>query len=117
MIALILFFATAFNYSTPATGHLFFQSSADRVTLTGRVSCAKCEGIQPMHKGYTNLTWALYSVSQGDEIVFVANNATYKLNGDHDQLLKYIANKATVSGRLEGTTLTVESIGRPTKRK
>ena len=63
-----------------------------------------------MHKGYTNWTWALHSVSEGDDIVFIVGKTTYKLQGDPDKLLKYIASKATVTGQLDGTTLNVETI-------
>ena len=93
------------------------QFPTDNVTLTGRVSCSKCEGVQPMHKGYTNWTWALHSVSEGDDIVFIVGKTTYKLQGDQDKLSKYLAGKATVTGQLEGTTLKVETIQSPSKSK
>jgi hypothetical protein len=92
-------------------------SSPTKVTLTGKVSCAHCEGIQPMHKGYTQFSWALYSVSQGDDIVLVARDKTYKLRGNKDQLLKFMCDNARVSGRLEGATLVTETIGRATKNE
>ena len=93
------------------------QFPTDNVTLTGRVSCSKCEGVQPTHKGYTNWTWALHSVSEGDDIVFIVGKTTYKLQGDPEKLLKYIASKATVTGQLEGATLKVETIKSPSKGK
>jgi hypothetical protein len=86
-------------------------------TLTGRVSCGHCEGIQPMHKGYTQFSWALYSVGQGDEIVLVAADKTYKLRGNEDKLLKFMGDKARVTGRLQGTTLEVGTIGRASKNE
>ena len=86
-------------------------------TLTGKVSCGHCEGIQPTHKGYTQFSWALYSVSQGDDIVLVARDKTYKLQGDKDQLLKFMGDNTRVSGRLQGTTLEVETIGRASKNE
>jgi hypothetical protein len=54
------------------------------VTLTGTLSCGHCQGIQPMHKGYTQFSWALNSVSQGDDIVLVGHDQGYKLRGDKD---------------------------------
>jgi hypothetical protein len=86
------------------------------VTLTGTVSCAHCQGIQPLHKGYTQWTWALHAVGEGDGIVFLVGDKTYDLLGERDQLLKYMSFKATVTGRLEGNTLEVQSIGRPTRK-
>jgi len=87
------------------------------VTLTGKVSCGHCEGIQTMHKGYTQFSWAFYSVSQGDDIVLVARDKTYKLHGDIDRILKFMCDQARVTGRLEGTTLQMETIGRATKNE
>jgi hypothetical protein len=52
----------------------------------------------------------LYSVRQGDDIILVASTKTYKLSGDREQLLKYIADKATVTGRLDGNVFEV-SVG------
>jgi hypothetical protein len=87
------------------------------ITITGTVSCAHCQGIQPMHKGYTQFSWALYSVSQGDDIVLVVKNKTYKLDGDKKQILKYMSEKTRVTGRLDGSTLTVETIGHAAKNE
>lgn len=85
-------------------------SPSGKVTLTGTVSCAKCQGVQPLHKGYTRYTWALQSVSQGDDIVFVVGNDIYNLEGDKNQLLKHMEDKVTLNGDLQGRTLIVETI-------
>jgi hypothetical protein len=90
------------------------SASAD-VTLTGTMSCARCQGIQPMHKGYTQFSWALQSVSEGDDIVLVTQNKVYKLQGDKDQLLKFMSAKVTVTGLVDGTTMDVARIGRAAK--
>ena len=93
-----------------------FARAVSTVTLTGLVTCAHCVGNQPMHKGYTPWTWALESVKhQGDDIVLVVGDKIYKLQGNQDQILKYIADKATVTGRLDGNILSVETIGKPGK--
>jgi hypothetical protein len=39
-----------------ATASTLSQTSAGHVTLTGRVSCAKCGPWEPLHKGYTRWT-------------------------------------------------------------
>jgi hypothetical protein len=91
--------------------------TAGNVTLTGTVSCAKCQGMQPLHKGYTRYSWALQSVSQGDDIVFVVGNDIYKLQGGKDQLLKYMEAKATLSGELEGHTLIVRTLSPASKTR
>jgi hypothetical protein len=89
--------------------------SVTDVTLTGRVSCRHCEGIQPWHKGYTQYSWALNSVAQGDDVILVSGDKTYTLEGDKDQVLKFMCEKARISGHLEAATLNVQAIGRPAK--
>jgi hypothetical protein len=91
------------------------RSAPTDVTLTGTVSCGHCQGIQPMHKGYTQFSWALNSVSQGDDIVLVGQDQVYKLQGDKDRLLKFMSAKARVTGRLDGSTLEVQTIDRAVK--
>ena len=98
---------------TSRSGH----SAPTEVTLTGTVSCGHCQGIQPMHKGYTQFSWALNSVSQGDDIVLVSRDQVYKLQGNTDNLLKFMSAKARATGRLDGSTLAVETIGRAPKGK
>jgi hypothetical protein len=91
------------------------HSANTETTLTGTMSCARCQGIQPMHKGYTQFSWALQSVSQGDDIVLVTQDKIYKLQGDKDQLLKFMSVKVKVTGFVDGTTMDVATIGRATK--
>lgn len=109
--------ASVAAFLSPLTAQAVSQASTNNVTLTGTVSCSRCQGIQPLHKGYTRWTWALRSVSEGDDIVLVVGDNTYKLQGDKDQLLKYMERKATVTGNLEGRTLTVQTIARPEKQR
>jgi hypothetical protein len=91
-----------------------YSATTNEVTLTGTLSCAHCQGIQPMHKGYTQFTWALHSVDLGDGIVLVSQNKVYTLEGDKSQLLPFMSAKARVTGHLDGDTLEVLSIHRYT---
>jgi hypothetical protein len=93
------------------------RSAPTEITLPGTLSCGHCQGIQPMHKGYTRFSWALYSVSQGDDIVLLSRDQIYKLQGDKDNLLKFMSAKARVTGNLDGSTLVVERIGRAAKNE
>ena len=93
-----------------------FAHPVNSVTFTGLVTCAHCVGYQTVHKGYTPWTWALESVKhRGDDIILVVGDKIYKLQGNQDEILKYIADKATVTGRLDGNILSVETIGKPGK--
>jgi hypothetical protein len=103
-------------FVAPPTGAVRSAHSAPtEVTLTGTLSCGHCQGVQPMHKGYTQYSWALNSVSQGDDIVLVGPDQVYKLQGDKEKLLKFMSARARVTGRLDGSTLEVETIVRAVK--
>jgi len=93
------------------------RAATDEVTLTGSVICAHCQGVL-LSKGWTQYRWGIYSVNHGDDIVLVVKDKEYKLQGDKDQLLKFMyGRKATVTGYLDGNTLEVETIGRAVKNK
>jgi hypothetical protein len=111
VFALASLVALSFLVTVPS-----FAQPVNSVTFTGLVTCAHCVGNQPMHKGFTPWTWARESVkNQGDDIVMVVGDKIYKLQGNKDEILKYIADKATVTGHLDGGTLQVEMIGKPGK--
>lgn len=102
----------AFVASSPTLSVRGPSPAPTEVTRVGTVSCGHCQGIQPTHKGFTPFSWALNSVSQGDDIVLVSRNQVYRLQGDKEQLLRVMSTKARVTGRLDGDTLSVETIGR-----
>jgi hypothetical protein len=90
------------------------KPAATDVNLTGLLTCAHCVTLQP-RKGFTPWTWATYAVRQGDAVILVVANKTYTVRGDRDLLLKYIADKATVTGHLDGDTILVTAVTRPAK--
>jgi hypothetical protein len=104
-------------FLSPAIVQAVSQKSSNNVTFTGTVSCLRCLGYPPLHKGYTRWTWAVHSVGEGDDIVLVVGDNIYKLQGDKDQLLKYMEDKVEVTGNLEGRTLIVQTIVRPKKKR
>ena len=111
VIFTVLYIASVTAFLAPQRSQAVSEGTTDHnVTFIGTVSCSRCQGIQPLHKGYTRWTWALHSVSEGDEIVLVVGNDIYKLQCDKNQLLKYMESKAKVSGSLKGRTLTVQAI-------
>jgi hypothetical protein len=96
--------------------HAVVQTRTGDVTLTGRVTCSNCVELA-QHKGFTPWSWAMYKLSQGDNIVLLTSEQAYKLQGDRQQLTKFIEDKATVSGHLDANTIKVSNITRPTKGK
>ncbi len=95
---------------------VFARPEVAEVTFTGLVTCSHCVDLA-QHKGFTRWTWAMYRVSQGDGIVFVTSGKTFRLQGNRQQLSKYVEDKATVSGCLEADTIEVTNIDRPAKYK
>jgi hypothetical protein len=49
--------------------------------------------------------------------VLLSRDQIYKLQGDKDNLLKFMSAKARVTGNLDGSTLVVERIGRAAKNE
>ena len=113
-----LYIASVTAFLLPVHVHAASEATSNTsVSLIGTVTCLRCLGYPEIHKGYTRWTWALHSVGEGDDIVLVVGNNIYKLQGDKDQLLKYMEDKVKVTGDLEGRTLTVQTIARPNKRR
>jgi hypothetical protein len=68
----VLYIASVTAFLSPLRVQAVSDATTDnKVTFIGTVSCSRCQGIQPLHKGYTRWTWALHSVSEGDDIVLV----------------------------------------------
>ena len=113
-----LYIASFAVFLSPLRAQSNSEAAAENTaTYIGTVSCSKCQGIQPLHKGYTRWTWALHSISEGDDPVLVVGNDMYKLQGNKDEVLKYMEKKAKVTGDLDGRTLVVKSISRPEKNE
>lgn len=94
----------------------FAQPAVSDVTVTGLITCAHCLDLG-QHKGFTPWSWAMYKVSQGDNIVVVASGNEYNLQGDRRQLSKYMLDKVTIAGHLNANTIEVTSIARPPKER
>jgi hypothetical protein len=109
-------FANVLVLSSLFVASAFAQPVVTDVTLKGSVTCARCLDLS-QHKGFTPWSWAMYKVSQGDDIVFVSSGKIYTLQGDRRELSKYVEDKAIVSGHLDANTIQVTGIVRPPKEK
>ena len=94
----------------------FARPALSNVTLTGNITCSLCSGLT-QHKGFTPWSWAMYKVSQGDDIVFLTQGKFYRLQGDRKQLSKYMEDTVTVSGDLNAETILVTNVARTQKEK
>lgn len=94
----------------------FARVTPTDVSFTGLVTCSQCTQLT-QRKGFTRWSWAMYRLSNGDRLVFVTSDKIYKLQGDREQLSKYVEDKATVTGHLDVDTIEVTNITRSTKEK
>ena len=89
------------------------QSSKDggsaRRELTGVVSDAMC-GRTHMMKDKSEAECLRYCVQQGAKYALVVGEEVYTLEGHQTELNRYAAKAVTVSGRVKGKVVTVESV-------
>lgn len=86
-------------------------------SVIGTVTCYSCRTDNSPHKGYTKWTWALHRVNEGDGIVLIVGNEIFGIEGDTNELLKYMEDKVEVTGRFQRGILFVETIKRPASKK
>ena len=85
---------------------LFAQSAQ---TISGTVTDAMC-GKAHMMKGASAADCARACVKQGSDWALVNGDKVYTLKGDKAQFDKLAGQNVTVKGKVEGKTLTVDSI-------
>jgi hypothetical protein len=90
------------------------QDSGPEKTLTGTVSDAVCKGWHN-RKGQTNYSCSLKCVEDGADYVLVVGKTLYILQGHRTELDKFTGGRATVTGRLTGNTLSVDSVAKVKK--
>ncbi len=78
-------------------------------TLTGTVTDAMC-GAKHMMQGESPEKCTRECVKMGSDYALVVGSKVYTLKGHAADLNKYAGAAVTVSGKLDGTTVTVESV-------
>jgi hypothetical protein len=84
-------------------------SAQTNQTLTGTVSDAMC-GARHMIQGATAAQCTRKCIQQGSEFALVSGGQVYTLKGDKNQLDKLAGQKVTIKGKVNGSTITVDSI-------
>ncbi|MGI9074910.1 MAG: hypothetical protein ACR2JB_27170 [Bryobacteraceae bacterium] len=84
----------------------FSQSSQ---TLTGTVTDTMC-GAKHMMTNVTPAQCTRECVKQGSDYALVSDGKVYTLKGDTKQIDKYAGEAVTVTGKVTGSTVTVNSI-------
>ena len=84
-------------------------SAQSSQTLTGTVSDAMC-GAHHMMQGATAAQCTRECVKQGSDFALVSGGKVYTLKGDKSQFDKLSGQSVTVKGKVDGKTITVDSI-------
>src|SRR5258707_12929259 len=87
------------------------ENSGLEKTFTGTVSNAVCKGWHN-RKGQTNYSCSLKCVEDGADYVLVVGKTLYILQGHRTELDKFAGGRATVTGRLTGNNLSVDSVAK-----
>jgi len=78
-------------------------------TITGAVTDAMC-GAHHMMQGKTPAQCTRECVNQGSDFALASADKVYILKGDKSQLDKFAGQNVTVRGKVDGKTITVDSI-------
>jgi len=89
-----------------SVGAAFAQSSQ---AITGTVTDAMCGG-HHMMQGKTPTECTRECIKQGSDFALASGEKVYILKGDKSQFDKFAGQNVTVKGKIDGKTITVESI-------
>jgi hypothetical protein len=87
-------------------GAAFAQSSQ---AITGTVTDAMC-GAHHMMQGKTPAQCTRECIKQGSDFALASGDKVYILKGDKSQFDKFAGQSVTVKGKVDGQTITVDSI-------
>jgi len=85
------------------------QAAGEEKTLSGVVSDAMCGRVHMM-KDKSAAECLRYCVQQGTKYALVVGKDVYTLVGHEADLDRYAAQKVTVKGKVNGTTVAVDSV-------
>ena len=86
-----------------------FALSAMAADMTGFVSDAKCAADVAKAESEGHANCAAACARKGAELVFVSGGKVYKVD-DQAKLKDHAGHKVTISGKVEGDTLKVDSV-------
>lgn len=103
--------ALAPAWAQPSKLSLPAQTSGAEQTLTGTVGDSKCKGQTIDRKAVTLLSCTyICTHSEGRDYVLATRDAVYVLKGHTRDLDKFGGGRATVTGRVDGNTILVDSV-------
>lgn len=93
------------------------QNLGSERTLTGIVSDSSCKG-QHFRKAQTQFSCTLKCVhEEGRDYVLIVGSEIYVLDGPRAEIDKFAGGRATITGHLNGSKLTVDSMTATKKAK
>ena len=105
-------------WARPSPISLPAQTSGAEQTLTGTVGDAKCKGQTIDRKNVTLLSCThLCTHVEHLDYVLVTKDAVYVLNGHRSDLDKFGGGRATITGRVDGNTILVDSVSSVKKQR
>jgi len=105
-------------WARPSTISLPAHASGEEQTLTGTVGDSKCKGQTLDRKNLTLLSCThLCTNSEHRDYVMVTRDAVYVLNGHRNELDKFGGGRATITGRVDGNTILVDSVSSVKKQR
>jgi|GEM_PF-6091043 len=119
-IAVVLTLTAALGsaWARPSTISLSSQTPGAEQTLTGTVGDSKCKGQTIDRKAVTLLSCThICTHSEGRDYVLVTKDAVYVLNGHRSDLDKFGGGRATITGRVDGNTILVDSVSSAKKQR
>ena len=111
--ALALTAVLAPAWAQPSKTSFPAQNSGAEQTLTGvvRDSICKVQNYPNHHKGVTPFSCTRTCVhEEGADYVLVVGDSVYILDGDRTDLDKFAGGRATITGRVDGNTVLVDSV-------
>jgi hypothetical protein len=98
-------------WARPSTISLPAQTSGTEQTLTGTVGDSKCKGQAIDRKAVTLLSCTyICTHSEGRDYVLATRDAVYVLKGHSRDLDRFGGGRATITGRVDGNTILVDSV-------
>lgn len=114
LFAVLMLFSLSFGQTTPATPSPTLDSNGQE--LTGTVSDSICKG-HHNRKAVTPFGCSLKCVAEGAGYLLVVGDAVYTLEGHKGDLEKFAGGETTVTGHVNGNSISVDSVTRHRKQK
>ena len=113
LFTVLMLFRFAFGQTTPTIRSPSLGSNVAQ-QLTGTVSDGICKG-KHNRKAVTPFSCSLKCIGEGAGYVLVVGDTVYALEGHQADLEKFAGGEATITGRVNGRSISVDSVTKAQK--